>query len=62
MAKKSKKSKKTLSVSFKGVEGKRKLLPEDDYKIEVEEVTIEDGNEYPYLAFTYFVAEGKQKG
>lgn len=62
MAKKTKKSKKTLSVSFKGVEGKRKLPAEDDYKLEVDAVEIKEGDKGDYFAFTYKIDGGKFDG
>lgn len=62
MAKAKKKAKKSISLNFKGVEGKRKLLPEDDYKVEVEEVEMKEGDKAPYLAFTFKVVDGKHAG
>lgn len=62
MAKKSKKKSSSLKVNFQGVEGKRKLLPEDDYKVEVEEVERRDGDKAEYLAFTFVVTEGEHTG
>lgn len=55
MAKAKKKAKKSLTLNFKGVEGKRTLLPEDDYRVEVEEVEMKEGDKAPYLAFTFKV-------
>lgn len=65
MARKPKGKKKTgsLSVNFKGVDGKRSLLPEDDYLVEVEEATEgESSSGNPMITFVFAVSEGKHKG
>jgi|WetSurMetagenome_2_1015567.scaffolds.fasta_scaffold18445_5 hypothetical protein len=47
-----------LSIDFSGVEA-RVLVPEGDYKVKPTEVTKEDGNEFPYLAWTFEITDGK---
>lgn len=65
MARKPKTKKKTgsLSVNFKGVDGKRSLLPEDDYLVEVEEATQgESSSGNDMVTFVFAVSDGKHKG
>lgn len=53
--------KKTLTVNFKGVEG-RVTLPEGDYAVKVSEVTVEEGQSAEYLKWKFEVTEGKFEG
>lgn len=51
-----------LVVNFKDVEA-RVLIPEGDYRVKVLECEKEDGNEFPYLAWTLeIVDEGPYEG
>lgn len=63
-AKKAAKGKKggPIKVDFTGVEGKRSNLPDDDYLVEIEEVEVKEGSEYPYFELTMVVQAGKFKG
>ncbi len=59
------KGKRMISVDFTGVEaGGGRLLPEDTYQFEVEEVEEKEGEDsgQPYLAFTLKVTEGDYEG
>jgi len=55
------KKKKTLSVNFKGVEG-RVTIAEGEYTVKVAEVTLEEGQSAEYLKWKFEVAEGKFEG
>lgn len=61
---KPKSKKKTgVTVNFKGVDGKRSTLPEDDYLVEVEEASQEEsGSGNDMIKFVFAVSEGKHKG
>lgn len=50
-----------VTVNFKGVEG-RILLPEDQYRVKVAEVSQEDGSAAAYLKWKFEVSEGKFEG
>lgn len=56
----------TYKVNFKGVEagGGGRLLPEDTYLFEIEDVEVKTGEDSgePYFAFTLKVAEGEFEG
>ena len=53
--------KKTLSVNFKGVEG-RVTVAEGEYLVKVAEVTAETGDKADYLKWKFEIAEGKFAG
>lgn len=62
MAKKNNK-KKGISINMEGVETGTRLLPEGTYTVKISEVEVKEsqsGNDY--LAFTFTVVEGKNKG
>jgi hypothetical protein len=56
------KSNTVITVDFKGVEGKRTVIPEGDYTFRVEEVTKDVGDKGDYLAWVFVVEEGDRKG
>ncbi|MGE0366911.1 MAG: DUF669 domain-containing protein [Phycisphaerales bacterium] len=51
-----------ITVNFKGVEGKRPLLPEGDYIAKPIEIDRQDGQKDEYLSWTFEVTRGKSKG
>lgn len=51
-----------VTVDFKGVEGKRQVIPEGDYTFRVEEVTKDMGDKGEYLSWVFVVEEGDRKG
>ncbi len=59
---KSKKKATTVKVDFKGVEGKRSTLPDDDYLVEVTEVELKEGSKAEYFEITMEVQSGPHKG
>lgn len=59
---KSKKKATTVKVDFKGVEGKRSTLPDDDYLVEVTEVELKEGSKAEYFEITMEVQAGPHKG
>lgn len=58
--KKGKSNKNVVKVNFKGVEG-RVLLPENDYRVRVKEVTKEEGDKAPYLKWVFETKGAKDK-
>jgi hypothetical protein len=62
MARTRKKKGKTLSVNFKGVEGKQSTIPADDYAVKVDEVTEEEGQNHPYLKWVFVITDGDFEG
>lgn len=62
MARRPRKSDTIVTVDFKGVEGKRTVIPEGDYSLRVEEVSKEMGDKGEYLAWIFVVEEGDHKG
>lgn len=56
------KSNTVITVDFKGVEGKRQVIPEGDYTFRVDEVTKDVGDKGDYLAWVFQVEEGDRKG
>ena len=56
------KSSTVITVDFKGVEGKRTVIPEGDYTFRVEEVTKDMGDKGEYLSWVFVVEEGDRKG
>jgi len=53
---------KKIKIDFKGVEGKRSTLPDDDYLVEVEAVELKEGAKAEYLEITMVVQSGSHKG
>jgi hypothetical protein len=51
-----------ITVNMKGVEGKRPRIAPGEYASKVLEVTQEDGDKAPYLAWQFEVTEGKAEG
>jgi hypothetical protein len=62
MVRRSRKSDTVITVDFKGVEGKRQVIPEGDYTFRVDEVTKDMGDKGEYLAWVFQVEEGDKKG
>lgn len=54
-------SKKKQVIDFTGVEA-RKMVPEGDHKLKAVEATLEDGDQYPYIAWVLEVQSGAGKG
>jgi hypothetical protein len=51
-----------VTVNMKGVEGKRPRIAPGEYASKVLEVTQEQGDKAPYLAWVFEVTEGKSEG
>ena len=62
MARAKKTNKNIVRVDFTGVEGKRSILPDDDYLVEVEACEIKEGQAAPYFDLTMVVQAGDHKG
>jgi hypothetical protein len=62
MARRPRKADTVITIDFKGVEGKRTVIPEGDYTFRVDEVTREMGDKGEYLAWVFQVEEGERKG
>lgn len=62
MAKPKKKANKGVKIDFTGVEGKRSILPDDDYLVEVEAAEIKEGQKADYVELTMVVQAGPHKG
>lgn len=53
---KGKKKKNTVKVNFEGVET-RKKIPDGEYHAKVEETSVEEGNEHPYIKWVFEIVE-----
>lgn len=51
----------TIQLDLSGVEA-RVLVPEDEYLVKVHEVTEQEGDKAPYLAWQFKIADGKYEG
>lgn len=58
----SSRSSSVITVDFKGVEGRRQVVPEGDYVLRVDTVTKEPGNAADQLVWVFEVDEGDHKG